>query len=121
MSNTERKYSKVLAENIYFVKQLDNLGFNRKYIGFYMMVEMMDLLINRKMHVVSFSRQIYPIIAKKYGKESFTVERNIRSLIESCWNMDLMVKFHSYYPEGERPTCRDFIFMVKNYITNQMV
>ena len=49
MSNTEKKYSNVVAENIYFVKQLDNLGLNRKYIGFYMTIEIMQLLINKNM------------------------------------------------------------------------
>ncbi len=121
MSNKERKYKNIVSENIYFVKQLDNLGFERKYLGFYMLIEMMNLLINKKMHVVSFSRQVYPMIAEKYGKTCCTVERNIRSLIEKSWNLDLMVKFQTYYPQGEKPTCRDFIFMVKNYITNQLV
>ena len=121
MSNKEVKYSKIVTENVYFVKQLDNLGISRKYLGFYMLIEIMNLMINKRMYISSFSRQVYPIVAEKYNKTCCTVERNIRSLIERTWNYNLMEKFHSYYPEGEKPTCRDFIFMIKNYITNQMV
>ena len=86
-----------------------------------MTIEIMQLLINKNMHVFSFSKQVYPIIAEKYGKTCCTVERNIRSLIKKSWNVNLMNTFRKYYPQGETPTCRDFIFMVKNYITNQMV
>jgi len=121
MSNTERKYSNIVAKNKFFVKQLDNLGFNRKYLGFYMLIEIMGILINEGVRVTSFSKQVYPIIANKYGKSCCTVERNIRSLIMKSWSVDLMQKLQKYYPESFKPTCRDFIFMIKNYISNQII
>ena len=121
MSNTERKYTNVVSENLYFAKQLDSLGFNRKYLGYYMLIEIMDMLINKNMQIVSFSKQVYPLIASKYNKTYYTIERNIRSLIKKTWCVNLMKIFNKYFPQGQLPTCRDFIFMVKNYITNKIV
>ena len=121
MSNKERRYKKILVDYVYFTKQLDNLGINRKYLGFYMIIEIMNLLINCNLRVVSFSKQIYPIVAKKFQKSPCTIERNVRSLIEKTWDIEFMKKINRYYPEDQKPACRDFLFMVKNYITNQMV
>lgn len=121
MGNTERKYKKIVVENLYFVKQLDNLGFCRKYIGFYMIIEIMNLLINKNMRVSSFSKQVYPIVAQRCNTTCCTIERNIRSFIKKSWCKNLMDIFQKYYPLGQTPTCRDFIYMIKNYITKQMV
>lgn len=121
MNNKERKYGKILTDYIYFAKQLDNLGFSRKYLGFYMLIEIMNMLINQNVRIVSFSKQVYPSVAEKFQKTSCTVERNIRSLIKKSWNLELMKKINRYYPEGQNPTCRDFLFMIKNHITSQMV
>lgn len=120
MSPKEIKYGKNIEGNIYFVKQLDNLGISRKYTGFYLMVELMNVLINEDRKISSFSKQIYPQIAEKYGKTTCTIERNIRNLISRCWNISMMEKLGTYVPESKRPTCRTFVFLVKNYITKQI-
>ena len=121
MSSAEIKYGDKVANNVYFVKQLDNLGINKKYIGYYLLIEIMDLLINQERRINSFSKEVYPLIAKKYGKSDCTIERNIRSLIERYWSKELMEKLNVYYPEMHKPSCRDFIFLIKNYITIQIL
>jgi len=120
MTTKELKYGKNIEKNIYFIKQLENLGINKKYTGFYLLIEIMQILINEEKRVISFSKEVYPIIAEKYGKTDCTIERNIRSLIEKCWCKDIMVKLNVYYPEETKPTCREFIYLVKNYITKQI-
>lgn len=121
MSPKELKYGKNIENKIYFVKQLDDLGIKKKYLGYYLLIELMEILINQEKRIKSFSKQVYPIIAKKYGKTPCTIERNIRSLIEKSWSVELMGKLNVYYIESKRPTCREFVYLVKNYISKQLV
>ena len=120
MSPNELRYGKNMENKIFFVKILDELGINKRYLGYYLLIEMMEIMVNNEKRIKSFSSEIYPLIALKYGKTSCTVERNIRSLIEKCWNRDLMEKLNTYYPEGIKPPCQTFIYLVKNYITNKI-
>lgn len=121
MNTKEKKYSSKVAGKIYFIKQLNSLGLSNKYTGYYMIIEIIQILINEEVRVKSFSKEVYPVIAKKYGKTPCTVERNIRNLIEKSWNYDLMVKLNVYYPQEYKPTCCDFIYMIKNYIAMQIM
>lgn len=121
MSPKEERYSKNVEGKIYFLKQLDNLGIYRRYTGYYLLVEMMHILINEERKIVSFSKEVYPQIAKKYGKSDCTVERNIRNLIKMCWCEEMMNKLNTFYPEGELPTCREFVYLIRNYIISQLL
>ena len=121
MSPKEMKYKDNVAGNIFFLKQLDNLGIDRKYTGFYLLVEIMQVLINEEKRIKSFSKQVYPKIAEKYGKTNCTVERNIRNLIEHCWCKEMMIQLNTFFPEGKRPTCGEFVYLIKNYIKEQIM
>lgn len=121
MSGKEMKYGQNIASKVYFIKMLDELGIQRKYMGYYMLVELMEILINQEIRVTSFSKQVYPAIAEKYGKTVCTIERNIRSLIEKNWCDDLMIKLNVYFVGDKKPTCREFIYLVKNYIVKQIM
>ncbi len=121
MSPKEMRYGKNVASNVYFLKQLDNLGIFRKYTGFYLLVEIMQMLINEERRIISFSKEVYPQIAMKYGKTDCTIERNIRNLIHKCWNYDMMTKLNTYYPPNMCPTCREFVYLVRNYIIQQIM
>ncbi|MBQ8615406.1 MAG: sporulation initiation factor Spo0A C-terminal domain-containing protein [Clostridia bacterium] len=120
MTSKERKYGTIIADKVYFIKQLDSLGIDKNYTGYFMLVDIESMLVNQKDRVFSFSKEIYPIVAKKYNKAEFTVERNIRNLIDKCWTMELMEKLNHYLPDGQKPTCRDFIYMIKNFIIYQL-
>ena len=121
MNTKELKYGQSIEKKVYFVKKLDELGIQRKYTGYYLLIELMEILINQETKVNSFSKEVYPMIADKFGKTSCTIERNIRSLIKNSWCDDLMVKLNVYYVGLKRPTCREFIFLIKNYILKQIM
>lgn len=121
MTSKEKIYGKLVADKVFFIKKLDSLGLDKTYTGYFMLVDIMDLLINKNMDSVSFSKDIYPIIAKIYNKKVGTVERNIRNLIDKCWSISLMDKLKFYLPEGQKPTCKDFIFRVKHFIIDQVM
>ena len=118
MSPKEMRYGCKVENKVYFVKCLDELKILKIYTGYYLLVEIMDIMINQGVNSGSFSRLIYPHVAEKYGKSDCTIERNIRSLINKCWDDELMRKLKTYYPDTRKPTCREFIFLVKNYIVN---
>ncbi len=115
MSTKEMMYGDKIATKIYFIKMLDELGIQRKYTGYYLLIELMEVLINQGRKIVSFSREVYPQIAGKYGKTACTVERNIRSLIEKVWCIELMKKLNVYYVD-RKPRCREFIYLIKDYV-----
>jgi len=121
MSSKEIKYKDIISSNIFFVKQMDYLGLQRRYLGYYLLIDIMQILINDDKRIESFSREIYPIVAKKYAKTTCTVERNIRSIIKNSWSYDMMTKLNTYKPEGVIPTCCEFIYLIKNFILNQII
>ena len=117
MFTKEIKYGKNIQTKIFFVKKLDELGISKKYLGYFLLVEIMEILINQNKKIISFSKEVYPQIALKYGKTVCTIERNIRNLIDKCWNEEMMEKLNVYYVENKKPTCREFVYLDKNYIT----
>ena len=121
MFTKEIKYGKNIESKIFFVKKLDELGISKKYLGYFLLVELMEILINQNSVIVSFSRDVYPQIAEKYGKTVCTIERNIRSLIDKCWDISLMEKLNVYYAENKKPSCRVFIYLVKNYVIQNII
>lgn len=121
MTTKEIKYKDKIANKVFFIKILDELGIQRKYMGYYLLIELMEVLINQEKRVRSFSHEVYPIIAEKYGKTSCTIERNIRNLIEKNWCDELMEKLNVFYAEDQKPTCREFVYLVKNYILRRIL
>lgn len=119
MNPKQKRYNERIIENRFFSKMLDNLNIHKNYTGYFFMLDILDILINQKMQVKSFSRQVYPIIAKKYSKSECAIERNIRSLIDKCWNGFLQQKLN--VTTNKKPTCCEFIKLVKNYIYKQII
>jgi len=121
MTTKELKYGPIVASNIFVIKQLDILGLDKHYLGYFMLVEIMNILINENfMRGISFSRVVYPRVAVLFNKTICTVERNIRNLIDKSWSNELMIKLKFYLPENQKPCCADFIYMVKNFIVEQI-
>ena len=121
MTTKERLYGHMISDKVYFSKQLDYLGISRNYTGYFMLVDILSIIIGRDERVESFSSEIYPIVAKKYNKSECTIERNIRNLIDKCWSEEMMKQLNVFNPMMIKPTCRDFIFYVKNFIVRQIL
>ena len=121
MTKKEKRYIPVVKKDVFFIRQLDNLGLNRRYLGYYFLIEIMDLLINKGLEAKSFSKKIYPIISNKYNKSVCTVERNIRNLIDKNWSQELMRKLNIFNPNNNKPSCCEFIKLIKTYIYSQII
>ena len=121
MTAKEAKFGYLIKDNIYFMIQMDDLGIRRKYTGFFQLIEIIKVLVNDGVMVSSFSREVYPVVAAHYGKSVCTIERNIRNLIDKCWSKEMMEKLNVYFPENKKPSCQQFIYMCKNYVSKQRI
>ena len=115
MNTKEEKYYKVVSCNLFFINALDKIGLKNNYIGYYYLIEIINLLINENIKSSSFYKNIYPSVAVKFNKTSCTVERNIRVLIDNCWTEELKYNLNCRYM-CKKPTCCKFINLIKNYI-----
>ena len=111
-----RKYGDVVAENLFIATKLDELGVASNYIGYYYLIDIFEITINGQREVKSYSREIFPIVSQRFSKTTCTVERNIRVLINKCWNEEMSKKLKYFYKENLKPTCCQFIALIKNYI-----
>lgn len=68
------------------------------------------------------SKQVYPVIAKKYGKSTASIEKAIRTAIETAWvrgRTDILDKMFGYTVSAQRgkPTNTEFIAMIADRYT----
>lgn len=121
MSAKEKRYGDMLPNDYFYIKRIKELGITPNYMGFYYIVEILDLLLNEGMVVRSFSKQVYPMLAKKYNKKESTIERNIRNLINKFWEPKLKKELMCLWLSEDKPTCCEFIYILKNYILKEIV
>ncbi len=110
------KYEDIVAPNYYVMGKMRELGITDQYTGFYFLVDILDQLINESKVVRSFSREVYPMLAKKYHKNDCTIERDIRNIINVLWDYRLKSKLSLFWQKNEKPSCCEFIYIIKNYL-----
>lgn len=112
------KYEDIVAHNYYVMSRIRELGITEQYTGYYFLVDILDQLINESKVVRSFSREVYPVLAKKYNKNDCTIERDIRNIINVLWDYRLKNKLAKFWLKEDKPSCCEFIYIVKNYLVN---
>lgn len=105
-----------MSKNFFIEYKLLKIGFRNDKIGYYYLIDILDILINEGRIVHNFSKEIYPEIASKYNRNICTIERDIRSYINALWDIVLKDKLADFWMDSARPTCRQFIFLLKTYI-----
>lgn len=113
------KYHNKISHCKFIVKQIKDLGINDKYLGFYFLVSIENILLNEKQEINSFYKDIYPRIAKEYEKNECTIERNIRHLINQLWLEGANCKIYQIC-SGIKLSCCKFIYTIKNYLIKQI-
>ena len=120
MCLTSDKYE-CLTPNSYFLKKrMTDLGITQNYKGYYYLLEILNIIINEERVVRCFSKEIYPILAKKYAIKGSTIERDIRNIIKVNWDFKLKFKLKEFWSGDVRPTCCKFIFIVKNFVLSDL-
>lgn len=120
MFTKEKKFNDKITQNLIFDYKMKEIGLEKKYTGYYFLVEIMSLIINKKNEVKSFSGEIYPLVAKKFLTSESSIERNVRSVIASIWSCDRKFEIEKTLNLEKKPTCCEFIYALKNYIVNEI-
>lgn len=121
MGLKEEKYGIRAQSHLYFAKKLNTLGIGKAYMGYYYLIDIMDILINKNQPIKSFSGQVYPVVAEIYGKGSCTIERDIRDIINSLWSIKLKDELTMFWDKERKPRCCEFIYILKNYIIKDLI
>ena len=111
-----------LTKNCYFIsKKLTNLGINEDYKGLYFLIDILDEIINNQKIVRSFSRELYPVVAKNLCVNACTIERDIRHIINVLWDYKLKNKLGYLWCKVKKPSCQEFIYLIKNYVIEDII
>lgn len=95
------------------------LGATTKYKGYAFIADSIKFAMNNQNKPLTITKNIYPHIAKKYDTTPINVERDIRTIINICWEnnkkaMEEIAGRSLIY----KPTNSEFIDMVACYIIN---
>ena len=100
---------------------LRGLGVTGKLKGFYQAAYMIEQVKDDPAAAARITRCLYPETAKRFGSSPCTVERNLRTIIRTCWNCP----DHSLLEEAagihlhRQPTNREFLDMTAAYLRRQ--
>ena len=112
---------KEIGKYKFFVMKLAELGIYEKYTGYYFLVYILDLLINKRIKVKSFYKDVYPLVAKEYNKTECSIERDIRNLIKKIWQGEINDRLSEVWGSKTRPTCCKLIYVLKNYMYSPLI
>ena len=116
MYKNELRYGEICTKNYYLRKKFNDLGITKKYTGYYFLLDIEDEIINKSRTIKSFSKEIYPELAIKYNKNDCSIERDIRNVISKLWDNGLKEKLNSLWITDDKPTCCEFIYLIRNYV-----
>ena len=100
---------------------LQSLGIHRTYKGYYYVAEAVRLVMKDASLLLYISKSLYPAIARVYDTTISCVERNIRTVIISCWESEYMSQLEMIAGVRlyKKPTSGEFIDILANYLNSQ--
>lgn len=96
------------------------LGITSKYKGYYFLAEAVNMVMEQKDGNIKITKDIYPNLSKKFKSTPSNIERDIRTVINTCWetNKSGLDKIAGY-PLKFKPTNSEFIDMIAYYLTEE--
>lgn len=99
-------------------QELDYVGINPKFLGYRYLIDAILMIAD------DASSNITVSLAKKYGKSSASVERNIQNAINYAWNTTDIDELLLHYTARIRsskgvPTVNEFVFYYANKLKNE--
>ncbi len=96
------------------------LGIGATYRGYRYLCYGVQLCLMDEEYLLSINKLLYPIIAKEFNTTLSSVERDIRTVIQVCWDRgdkDLLqdIAFHSLQC---RPTAGEFLDILVAHLQN---
>lgn len=92
-------------------KTVRALGVNRTYLGYHYLIDAVNLVTQNELLLFSVCRKLYPAIAELHHTTADNVERNIRTVINACWERGDRSFLESLfpYPLSAKPTASELI------------
>lgn len=97
---------------------LRRLGVHSGYLGFHYVQMAVWLCHQDPEYLLSITKKLYPDVAASFHTTPKSVERNIRTLIDVCWergDRPLLCQISGHTME-ERPSVRQFIDIILGYL-----
>ena len=91
------------------------LGATSKYKGYYYVVDAVEMAQKIYERPVKVTKDIYPVIARKYKSTPSNVEHNIRTLVNLCWmNHKDTLEEMAGCTMADKPTNSEFILIISH-------
>ncbi|MDD7219853.1 MAG: sporulation initiation factor Spo0A C-terminal domain-containing protein [Clostridia bacterium] len=93
------------------------LGATSKYKGYYYVADAVKLSMNMQERPLKITKDIYPILARKYKSTPSNIEHNIRTLVNLCWvnHKDVLEEIAGCTMDY-KPTNSEFIDILAYYM-----
>ena len=93
------------------------LGANSKYKGYFFVAEAVKISMGDQYKPLRITKDIYPILARKYKSTPSNVEHNIRTLVNICWiNHKEDLELIAGCSMEDKPTNSEFIDILAYYL-----
>lgn len=95
------------------------LGATSKYKGYYYVADAVEMASEIQERPVKVTKDIYPIVARKYKSTPSNVEHNIRTLVNLCWtnHRDVLEEIAGC-TMVDKPTNSEFIDILVYYLNH---
>lgn len=97
-----------------------SLGIGATYQGYRYLCYGVSLCLENEEYLLSISKLLYPEIAKEFDTSISSVERDIRTVIQVCWdrgNQNLLQSI-ALHPLPCRPTASEFLDILVGHLQN---
>lgn len=95
-----------------------SLGISGNYQGYRYLTYAIFLCLKDEDYLLGVSKLLYPEIARNFQTTASSVERNLRTVINVCWergNRDLLENI-SLYPLSGKPTTAEFLDIITSHL-----
>ena len=98
------------------------LGITTRYKGYYFTADAVRIFMDKRNIPMKITKDIYPVIARKYNTNTANVEHNIRTMVTVCWDnhKDRLDKIAGYTLEY-KPTNSEFIDILAYYLYSHRI
>lgn len=101
---------------------LKALGIRRTYKGYYYIADAVRLVMSDATKLLYISKSLYPEVARIHDTTINCVERDIRTVVSSCWESeyaDILAEMAGA-PLYRKPTSGEFIDILSSYLLSKI-
>lgn len=99
-------------------KLLLSLGIHSTYKGYFYLLRALEMAYEDETNLVYISKFVYPEVGKAYNTSAGCVERNLRTVVNGCWNSPFFDRLQEISPQKliRRPTVGQFVDILYQYL-----